>query len=159
MNQTKTNPPYAVRQFWNAAYVTGTRITFSAGQFHFYASTPPLVRVQAAGNRFGVFPEPVAVQPLPWILDGVEEHNGKLIAWLSVEWPKRLQRFAYHVLLAEHELEPLIKFARSIGEKIDGWVGQGGWVPHYYGSTERGAEYKSKELPAILKDWEVIRFL
>ena len=150
--------PYAVRHFWNAAYVTGTRITFSAGQFHFHAATPPLVRIQATGNRFGVFPEPTPVDPLPWILDGVEEHTGKLIAWLSVEWPKRLQRFAQHVLVCDHELKPLMRFAASIGEQIDGWCGQGGWIPAYHGPTTRNGEYRPVELPAILKDWEGIRF-
>lgn len=156
---TKTNtPPYPVRHFWNAAYVTGTRITFSAGTFHFHAATPPLVRVQAAGNRFGIFPEPTPVHPLPWILDGIEEHNGKLVAWLSVVWPKRLQRFAQHVLLMEHELEPLIIFARTIGEKVDGFCGQGGWIPNYYGPMDKYGEYRPKELPAILKDWEGVRF-
>lgn len=156
---TLTNlPSYAVRQFWNAAYHTGTRITFSAGQFHFHASTPPLVRLAAAGNRFGVFPEPTPVHPLPWVLDGIEEHNGQLVAWLSVQWPKRIARFAQHVLLMEHELEPLIYFARTIGEKVDGWVGQGGWVPHYYGPVDKRGEFKPKELPAILQNYEGVRF-
>ncbi len=155
----KTNtPPYAVRRFWNAAYHTGTRITFAGNTFHFHASTPPLVRLASAGNRFGVFPEPTPVDPLPWVLDGIEEHNGQLVAWLSVQWPKRLQAFAYHVLLEEHELRPLMRFAGSIGEHIGGWCGQGGWIPHYYGTKDRNGEYRPAELPAILKDYQGVRF-
>ncbi len=157
MTKTST-PPYAVRRFWNEAYDAGTRITFGGGTFHFHASTPPFVRLAAAGNRFGVFPALAPVDPPPWVLDGIEEHNGRLIAWLSVEWPKRLQAFAYHVLICDHELRPLIRYAASIGECVDGWVGLGGWIPHYYGSMARNGEYRIKALPAILRDYQEVRF-
>lgn len=146
------------RRFWNRAYAAGTRITFAGGNFQFHASTPPLVRIAAAGNRFGIFPEPEPIHPEPWILDGIEEHNGKLIAWLKVAWPKPLARFAGHVLVLDYELKPLTRYAASIGHHVDGWGGIGGWIPAYMGPTKDRKEYKPAGLPPILREYQEVRF-
>ena len=154
-----TTLPYPVRRFWNAAYVGGCRVTFSAGDFHFHRSELPLVRIQRAGNAFGVFSKPEPVDPEPWVLDGIEEHNGVLVAWLSESWPKVLERFAWHMLVLEHELIPLTLHAAKLGHHIDGWGGIGGWIPYYGGKSakERVSHYQGKGLPPILGSWQEVR--
>lgn len=159
-DKNTSHPPYPVRRFWNAAYIAGCRITFTQNRFHFHRAELPLLRVQRAGNRFGIFSESEAVQPEPWILDGIEEHNGTLISWLSQPWPKPLERFAWHVLIEAHELTPLCWFARSLGHQVSGWAATGGWIPFYVGK-QAAAPTPSREqagLPAILAGWKEIAF-
>lgn len=154
------NLPYAARRFWNAAYIAGCRVTFSAGAFHFHRSELPLLRVQRHNNSFGVFPAPEPVQPEPWVLDGIEEHNGLLIAWLSQSWPAALARFAWHVLIESQEFTPLLWHARSIGHKVSGWSGMGGWIPYYVGTqpAQPIPGHAGLGLPPILADWKGVRF-
>ena len=156
---TTTVPPYPVRRFWNAAYVAGCRVTFDAGTFAFHRAELPLVRIQRAGNAFGVFSALEPTDPEPWILDGIEEHNGVLVAWLSQSWPAQLERFAWHMLVEDHEFTPLIWHARSIGHKVSGWAGVGGWIPNYVG--KQPAQPMSPNayagLPPILADWKGVR--
>ena len=158
MTTATTAPPYPVRRFWNAAYVAGCRITFDAGTFAFHRAELPLVRIQRAGNAFGVFPSLEPTEPEPWVLDGIEEHNGVLVAWLSQPWPAQLARFAWHMLVLEHELIPLTHHAAKLGHQVDGWVGTGGWIPYYGGKMPATSRDKSYGLPPILATWKEVRF-
>lgn len=155
---TNTAPPYAARRFWNAAYVAGCRITFGDGRLVFERSESPLLRIQRAGNAFGVFPSGEPVEPEPWILDGIEEHNGTLITWLSQLWPAQLNRFAWHVLVLEHELIPLTHYAAKLGHRVDGWCAVGGWIPHYWGKMQATDRGKHRGLPPVLASWKQVRF-
>lgn len=152
-----TTPPYPVRRFWNAAYVAGCRITFDAGSFAFHRAELPLVRIQRAGNAFGVFPALERTDPEPWVLDGIEEHNGVLVAWLSQPWPAQLARFAWHMLVLEHELIPLTHYAAKLGYQIDGWVGVGGWIPYYGGKVKATPRDNWRGLPPILASWKEVK--
>lgn len=151
-------PSNAARQFWNEAYCDGTRIVVEKGQLCFLASTDPLLRIMNAGNRFGVFPDPVYIVPSPPVAAGCKTYADQLIPWLSVKWPHSISRFQAHVLVSEHELEPLIRYAASIGEHVDGRIGRGGWVPIYYGKIEKRGSYTPRQLPEILKDYGQVVF-
>lgn len=153
-----TDLPYPVRRFWNAAYVAGCRVTFADGNFRFERAELPLIRIQRAGNAFGVFPAAEPVTPEPWVLDGIEEHNGVLVAWLSQKWPAALERFAWHMLVLEHELIPLTHHAAKLGHQVDGWVGTGGWIPYYGGKMPATSRDKTYGLPPILSTWKEVRF-
>lgn len=155
---TKDSVPYPVRRFWNAAYVAGTRITFHDQRFHFERAELPLVRIVSAGNRFGVFPKAEPVEPAPWILDGIEEHNGALVDWLSAAWPKALTRFAWQMLVLEYELRPLTRYAATLGHFVDGWAGEGGWIPSYGGAIPARKIAERGGLPPILADWQEVKF-
>lgn len=149
------------RVFWNKAYVAGYRITVANGEFVFTQSLTPLLRIAQAGNRFGVFPADKPENPPSWVSDGVAEHREQLMAWLSVEWPARLQAFANHILVLDYELKPLSRFAASQGEHVDGWLADGGRIPYYIGRRKDGKmpAYEPTPLSPILSDYTEVRFV
>lgn len=151
---------YEARYFWNTAYVNGCRILYGDGRFTFERSLPPMLRVRRSGNTFGVFPEPEPMEPTPWVLDGIEEHSVALVAWLSQEWPASLKKFAAHVLIENYEFTPLIWYARSIGHRVGGHCGIGGWIPYYAGRQPAQPIPDSAivMLPPILAGWKGVKF-
>jgi hypothetical protein len=78
---------------------------------------------------------------------------------LSQPWPAPLARFAWHMLVLEHELIPLTRHAARLGYHVDGWGGQGGWIPYYGGAIKpTKLSYVTKGLPPILERWKEVKF-
>ena len=136
--------------FWASAYSAGIRILWDGAQFLYRNAVNWNRRIENAG-AFGIFPADAAVNPAPWITDGVEEHDTGLIQFLSQPFPSAYKRFAAHVLVLDYEVKPIEAHARRNGHIVTGIGLNGGYTLMYQGKCEPSKREYGYDLPAVLR--------
>lgn len=76
-------------------------------------------------GRFGEFMDCMAIEPEPWMVEGVLANQEGLAALLLQNPPKPYDKYFYHLLCKDYECDPIREHAARAGLDIN-WIGVDG---------------------------------
>lgn len=143
--------------FWVAAYKAGYRITATGGKVEITAAWHYWDRLTAF-EQFGVFPEPIQVDPPEWVVTGLQAHGKGLAGWLMTPAPNLYRPFFWHLLTLDYEAKPIMHHAHRSGIGIGDMGVDGGRVLVLDGVVPPdGKQEKPPELTPIVRRFAELR--
>lgn len=139
--------------FWANQYVNGCRITLGEKGYAFEETLgSPTERITKT-KSFGTFGDLRSIVPTEETLNGVEEHDENLRAWLEQEIPLvECRHLFFHLLSTDFEMNVLHKYAGEKGYWVHGVISIGRF-PVYYGRLDK-CEPVAKTKPVIIRHYE-----
>ena len=141
--------------FWAQAYMAGVRILWDGKTFDYLQAYNWYQRLEKHG-AFGLFADDAPTTPMPWVTDGVEQHETGLVIFLSQQFPEHYRRFAAHMLVLEHEVRPIESHARRNGHLVSSAGVNGGHVLMYHGKCAPTTHSYARTLPPVLSQYRSI---